>query len=705
MSAKNLIESIVNAFRSEPMLKDKTNGMAEGLMLGATLADEANERSKETEETADLIVQNYEDQVLAQDLNANKDPELVDLRGGKATAGARITEFETNTKNRVDAVEATSLRQETTKMQANPTKPLDIETYDGSNHAQHPKVLFFQDGWKGFKYWMAFTPYPKNSRDDLENPSIMVSNDGDTWKVPVGLTNPIDLPDGVSTGDYFSDTHLVYRKDLDRLECWYREVTATTEKIWRKTTTNGTTWSARELLHTKTRASWEVAAFLLSPAVIYDEGIYKIWVIRNRKGLDYFESTTGKTWTFKHQIGVTPLEEEFVPWHFDVVKTNLGYEYIGCHQLYGQFATNNFIFHATSKDNLIYTTPKKIIGNGLEGNWDEVELYRPSITKKADGTYMIYYGAVGFNENRNGYETHIGLIRTKSMENMKLAMEVPRKEKYPYPRKPITRNLFDGSKLREGMYYKASGEFVAEDGGFGSEMIKIKPETQYVTSPRNSNVAFFRKDGTYISGIFVTDQRFVSPAASTNVYYCTMSAFHSSVRAEDTMLVEGWFLPPNHVPFRSKEVIPEAELALSEKFGDDNIDSISLDKIKGIDSKNLIDLSKVTDYYVDTTGARIFGTGSSGSGFIKAYPGKNYTANTATTITFWDESESFLGGAQSNAHTAFAVPNNPKIVKMKVSFYNVDKPTVMLSRGNAVPASYVAYGAKFTVETTYLEFI
>lgn len=97
MSAKDQIKQLVDYFKREPYLKDKTDAMGDGLMLGASLADEANERSKAAEDTTKRTEEKYKEQILAQDLNQNKDPELVDLRNGNATAGERIAKFEQET--------------------------------------------------------------------------------------------------------------------------------------------------------------------------------------------------------------------------------------------------------------------------------------------------------------------------------------------------------------------------------------------------------------------------------------------------------------------------------------------------------------------------------------------------------------------------------------------------------------------------------
>lgn len=59
MSTKEQIKRIVDLFKVEPNLKDKTDGMAEGLLLGGQLADESNERSKETENKLKQLQREY----------------------------------------------------------------------------------------------------------------------------------------------------------------------------------------------------------------------------------------------------------------------------------------------------------------------------------------------------------------------------------------------------------------------------------------------------------------------------------------------------------------------------------------------------------------------------------------------------------------------------------------------------------------------
>lgn len=59
MSAKEQIKQLVNYFKREPYLKNKTDAMGEGLMLGASLADDANELSKTTDRNLKVLQQEY----------------------------------------------------------------------------------------------------------------------------------------------------------------------------------------------------------------------------------------------------------------------------------------------------------------------------------------------------------------------------------------------------------------------------------------------------------------------------------------------------------------------------------------------------------------------------------------------------------------------------------------------------------------------
>lgn len=82
----------------------------------------------------------------------------------------------------------------------------------------HPSVVFERNGWNGYRYWMAYTPYP-SSNSAYENPCICASNNGVDFELPVGAANPL-FPRPV-TG-YNSDTHLYLSDDKSKLMLIWR---------------------------------------------------------------------------------------------------------------------------------------------------------------------------------------------------------------------------------------------------------------------------------------------------------------------------------------------------------------------------------------------------------------------------------------------------------------------------------------------------
>ena len=90
------------------------------------------------------------------------------------------------------------------------------------------------------------TPYPYGD-ETYENPSILVSNDGYSWIVPPGLTNPIDPWPG--TGRENCDPYLVFNTATNNLEVYYLEIeqgSLNDTILKRKLSSDGSAWSSEE---------------------------------------------------------------------------------------------------------------------------------------------------------------------------------------------------------------------------------------------------------------------------------------------------------------------------------------------------------------------------------------------------------------------------------------------------------------------------
>lgn len=272
---------------------------------------------------------------------------------------------------------------------------LDVPTPDGTGLAVHPSVVdFYDQPWNGHRFWMAFTPY---ATDPRENPCIAYSDDGYTWTVPAGLTNPIYPWSGVA-GQYNSDTELVYDPDGDRLICYWREVGATDESNTDTKalfSTDGATWTGLTVVippagHRDT----------LSPSVVRRSaadwwlfGIKRPDATSGHIGVSVYRSTDPLAgWTAPTFV---PLPGLSAPWHADVIWDGRAFRMIA-----SDTADPRNIWAVSSTDGYAWSTPVHLMQSPPAGEaWDEL-LYRPTITVKDAETFRVWYSSASIPSRR-----------------------------------------------------------------------------------------------------------------------------------------------------------------------------------------------------------------------------------------------------------------------------------------------------------------
>jgi hypothetical protein len=269
--------------------------------------------------------------------------------------------------------------------------PLDIPTYDGNPSVTHPDVLYFQDGWNGFKWWMAFTPFPDDPR---ENPSVVASNDGVTWLVPPGLTNPVTPYSELAAGfTYHSDTDLCQLANGD-LALYYRATNpsgATEARIYRKTSSNGVTWSSATQV-----ISITPSAALASPAVVREaDNTFSMWSINTTTGAhatrwERRTSVDGVTWSAPTTCSVPAIAAGGEPWHVDVMRDRTGY-----HAL---LMTNGDarLYYRWSRDGLTWYGSDRVPLPKTGTSYDTVGYYRSTLINSPShpGRFDVYAPAV-----------------------------------------------------------------------------------------------------------------------------------------------------------------------------------------------------------------------------------------------------------------------------------------------------------------------
>ena len=308
------------------------------------------------------------------------------------------------------------------------------------NHSYcHPDVLYFPQGFNGYKYWMVFTPYfgavgtHQNSKR-FENPTVVVSNDGINWVSPVGLINPImatpfpqesirennrDPKQGFwSDVDWVYVNHkfyLYYRASFISALSLKKKVEKNSENlkklevdaqrtIVQQTSSDGVNWSPISIAFTSNPPYAPRNNHVLSPSFIHDGNKFTSYEIelnfgkRNFKGNDpsyvirrnssdginfeHFKDSKIVNFLNKPWLKLNPA---YSPWHIQATYVD-GYYFlciaIGDVKKY----TSEALYIAYSKDGLNYQVfPKAIIENNA---------YRSSIFPMRTDDKMIQMGAM-----------------------------------------------------------------------------------------------------------------------------------------------------------------------------------------------------------------------------------------------------------------------------------------------------------------------
>lgn len=262
-------------------------------------------------------------------------------------------------------------------------------TYDSSGQAAHPGLYYNAAGWNNFKYWMAMTPFPGGDASK-ENPSILQSNDGDTWTVPAGLTNPIDAKPGTA---YNSDADILV-DGTGTMWCVYRETDGSTyDKLKVRSSADGVTWGAEAEILSGTFSA------LLSPSVIWDGSQFVMWTITRVAGYPYqhVERRTCATMTGTWSAGAdctfaNKPNQSFGMWHVCVRLSGTTYQML----LLSESLSGYTLSYLTSVNGTAWTFDTRFQLYGASGAWDGGQMYRGSFVDMT--TYLdIWYSAKDAN--------------------------------------------------------------------------------------------------------------------------------------------------------------------------------------------------------------------------------------------------------------------------------------------------------------------
>jgi len=206
---------------------------------------------------------------------------------------------------------------------------LTINTPYGLNQGScHPSLIEFYNGFLGYKYLCAITPY-HNTQESQENPCIYGSNDLENFELLDGFTQPLDVPPPSQYNGHNSDNVLAHDPRTGELICVYRQSRRNsngsglrTDCLWMRKTKDGKNWTEPKRI--MLNLDYPESELCGSPCLIYNtnEGCWDLYIdtlnrswsrnsIRLFKNQD-LDNETG--WTFVSDV-VTP---SFANWHMDI---------------------------------------------------------------------------------------------------------------------------------------------------------------------------------------------------------------------------------------------------------------------------------------------------------------------------------------------------------------------------------------------------
>lgn len=315
-----------------------------------------------------------------------------------------------------------------------------LKNISGAGHSYcHPDVEYFPEGFNGYRFWMAFTPYfGLVGTDQLakryENPTIVVSNDGLNWISPVGIKNPIQDAPSLEESfidqktepkqGFWSDVDLLYLNNKFNLFTRGSFITAAALKrrgavsvnnkeklkknaqrtIIRQTSTDGIHWSPLEVVLTSNKPYTPQNSHLVSPTFIHNgqdfisyeveintgpkdfKGKDKSYIIQraSQDGFNYPPFNKSKIVNFLNKPW-TKVNEKYAPWHIQAEYVD-GFYFL-CLAIgdVGRYSSES-IYLAVSTDGLNFKVfPYPLV---------ERNAYRSSIFKMASDESVIHFGAM-----------------------------------------------------------------------------------------------------------------------------------------------------------------------------------------------------------------------------------------------------------------------------------------------------------------------
>lgn len=295
---------------------------------------------------------------------------------------------------------------------------LTLATYDSSGQAVHPDVVRGHASATGF--WMAITPYP-GGQTKYENPSIFHSKDASTWLPPIGVANPVAVPDSEA---YLSDPDIIVNTDRS-LWLYFRSVIGAQNVIKMIRSIDGVHWSA------PTDVITVPSHQLVSPAVVRGapHAPWQMWSVNSGvQGcsapvtvIEHRTSSDGLNWSDVSTVGLVQPGQAI--WHIDVQWIPARSEYWALYNTYpvGTSCATNSLYLARSADGMNWTTyPSPIATAGVIPAFHHL-IYRSTFLTNPKATMVTLWMSGAAYAQQTGYTWQTATVTTSVANLLGLA--------------------------------------------------------------------------------------------------------------------------------------------------------------------------------------------------------------------------------------------------------------------------------------------
>ena len=274
---------------------------------------------------------------------------------------------------------------------ANATRLTVATPYRSDDGVVHPHILEFYNGFRGYRYIIAITPYYLTN-DAYENPCLYGSNDLIQLDLLTGFEQPLDprppqVDGGVSA--YNSDNVLVYDPRTGELILIWRQTLPIPNDIrnrysalWMRKTKDGVNWTTKERIFLDSKNPESNIGGAGSPAILYDvkSGYWYLYVNRldsSSTALRLFKSKNlnEDSWQYVGVVNTTGITGA---WHHEV-------KIIGDKVciLVLQYAASKNLYFGISDDFINFTYTGALM--------KDVDVYKSSFTPIFDNNNQISF--------------------------------------------------------------------------------------------------------------------------------------------------------------------------------------------------------------------------------------------------------------------------------------------------------------------------